>query len=72
MPNSAIAAGSQKNTLLVIANGSDFKLFINGVFVGELQDSTYIGGEVGFDAGTTPSVNRAEASFSNFKVYQVS
>ncbi len=71
-PNSAIAAGSQKNTLLVIANGSDFKLFINGVFGGELQDSTYIGGEVGFDAGTTPSVNRAEASFSNFKVYQVS
>src|SRR5260221_594654 len=71
-PNSAIAAGSQKNTLLVIANGSDFKLFINGVFVGELQDSTYSGGEVGFDAGTTPSVDRAEASFSNFKVYQVS
>lgn len=70
--SSAIAAGSQKNTLLVIANGSDFKLFINGVFVGELQDSTYTGGEVGFDAGTTPSVNRAEASFSNFKVYQVS
>ena len=70
--SSAIAPGRQKNTLLVIANGGDFKLYINGEFVGEQQDSTYTGGAVGFDAGTTPSVDSAEASFSNFKVYQVS
>jgi len=70
--SSAIAPGRQKNTLLVIANGGDFKLYINGEFVGEHQDSTYTGGAVGFDAGTTPSVDSAEASFSNFKVYQVS
>ncbi len=56
----------------MIANGGDFKLYINGEFVGEHQDSTYTGGAVGFDAGTTPSVDSAEASFSNFKVYQVS
>jgi eukaryotic-like serine/threonine-protein kinase len=70
--SSAIAPGRQKNTLLVIANGGDFKLYINGEFVGEQQDSTYTGGAVGFDAGTTLSVDSAEASFSNFKVYQVS
>ena len=70
--SSAIAPGRQKNTLLVIANGGDFKLYINGEFVGEQQDSTYTGGAVGFDTGTTPSVDSAEASFSNFKVYQVS
>ena len=70
--NSAIARDKQKNTLLVIAKGSDFKLFINDDFVGEVQDSTYTGGQVGFAAGTLPSVNSAEASFSNFKAFQVS
>ncbi len=68
----AITPGKQKNTLLVIANGNDFKLFINGTFVGEHQDSTYTGGEVGFAAGTNSPVNSGEASFANFKVYAVS
>jgi serine/threonine protein kinase len=70
--SSAIAPGKQKNTLLVIANGSNFKLFINGAFVGEQQDSTYTGGAVGFAAGTDSPVNNGEASFANFKVFQVS
>ncbi len=70
--SSAIAPGKQKNTLLVIANGSDFKLFINGTFVGEQQDSTYTGGSVGFAAGTDSQLNSGEASFANFKVFQVS
>lgn len=68
----AIAPGKKKNTLLVIANGSDFKLFINGIFVGEQQDNSYIGGQVGFASGTLLSVNAAEASFSNFKEYSIS
>ncbi|HEX9135128.1 MAG TPA: protein kinase, partial [Ktedonobacteraceae bacterium] len=68
----AIAPGKRKNTLLVIANGSDFKLFINGTFVGEQQDSSYTGGQVGFGVGTLPSVNTGEASFSNFKEYSIS
>ncbi len=67
----AIAPGKRKNTLLVIANGSDFKLFINGNFVGEQQDSSYTGGQVGFGVGTLPSVNSGEASFSNFKEYSI-
>jgi serine/threonine protein kinase len=70
--SSTIAPGKQKNTLLVIANGSDFKLFINGTFVGENQDSTYTGGAVGFAAGTGFQVNSGEASFANFKVFQAS
>ncbi len=70
--SSAIAPDNQKNTLLVIAKGNDFKLFINGAFVGEHQDSTYTGGGVGFAAGTNSPVNSGEASFANFKVYAVS
>jgi len=70
--SNAIALGNQKNTLLVIANGSDFKLFINNVFVGEQQDSTYSSGQVGFVIGTLPSETSGEASFAHFKVYMVS
>jgi serine/threonine protein kinase len=70
--SAAIAAGKQKNTLLVIANGSNFKLFINDIFVGEQQDSTYTAGQVGFVTGTQSSTSSGEASFANFKVFQVS
>jgi len=70
--SSAIAPGKRKNTLLVIATSGDMKLFINGVFVAEQQDSTYTGGQVGFEVGTLPSVKSGEASFTNFKVFQVS
>jgi serine/threonine protein kinase len=70
--SSTIAPGKQKNTLLVIANGSDFKLFINGSFVGEHQDSTYTGGAVGFAAGTGFQASSGEASFANFKVFRAS
>jgi hypothetical protein len=69
--SNAIVPGKRKNTLLVIANGSDFKLYINGVFVGEQQDSNYASGQVGFSVETFPSVNAGEASFSNFKVFSV-
>jgi hypothetical protein len=68
----AIAPGKRKNTFLVIASGSDFKLFINGVYVGEQQDSNYASGQIGFSVETLPSVNSGEASFSNFKVFSVS
>lgn len=67
-----VASGGQKNTLLVIASGSDFRLFINGTFVGEVQDSTYGSGQIGFVAGSAASDNRAEASFSNLSAFQVS
>jgi hypothetical protein len=56
----------------VIANGSNFDLFINGVLVGEYQDSSYANGQVGFSVETYSTVKAGEASFSNFKVFSVS
>jgi len=70
--SNAILPGKRKNTLLVIANGSKFDLFINSVFVGEYQDSSYASGQVGFSVETYSTVKAGEASFSNFKVYSVS
>ncbi len=59
------------NTLTVIANGSDFKFYINGTFVGESHDATYTSGQVGFVAGTLASTSSAEGSFSNLKIYTI-
>ncbi|HYT37092.1 MAG TPA: family 16 glycoside hydrolase, partial [Ktedonobacteraceae bacterium] len=70
--SNAILPGKRKNTLLVIANGSNFDLFINGVFVGEHQDSSYANGQVGFSVETYSTAKAGEASFSNFKVFSVS
>jgi serine/threonine protein kinase len=65
-----IAPRGKKNTLLVIASGDDFKLFINGTFVGETHDATFANGQVAFVAGTLASINRGEASFANLKVFK--
>jgi len=70
--SNAILPGKRKNTLFVIANGRNFDLFINGVFVGEYQDSNYASGQVGFSVETFSTVKAGEASFSNFNVYSVS
>lgn len=70
--SSAIAPGNATNNLTVIAHGSDFKLYINGTFVGESQDGTYSSGQIGFVAGTLPTSSSAEASFANLKVYKIS
>ena len=70
--SNAILPGKRKNTLLVIANGSNFDLFINGTYVGNYQDSTYTNGQIGFSVETLSTVNSGEASFSNLKVYSVS
>ncbi|HZU67759.1 MAG TPA: protein kinase [Ktedonobacteraceae bacterium] len=67
--SNAIAPGGQKNTLLIIASGSDFKLFINGTFVGEAHDTTYTSGQMGFVAGTLSPDTSGEASFANLSVY---
>ncbi len=68
---SAIAPGGQKNRLLVIAKGSDFKLFINNVFVGEVHDNTYASGQFGLVVGTPASTTNGDASFSHLKVFKV-
>lgn len=67
----AIKTGGQKNTLVVIANGNDFKLYINGVFVGEKQDSTYSSGQVAFVTGTLAPTVSGEGSFANLKIFKI-
>jgi hypothetical protein len=69
--SSAIVSGGGENTLLVIASGDDFKLFINNIFVGEVHDSAFASGQIGFAAGTLVSTNSAEGSFSNLRVFKV-
>ena len=66
----AIATVGQKNTLLVIASGDDFKLFINRVFVGEAHDGVLTSGQLGFATGTLASTNSGRASFTNLKVFK--
>jgi serine/threonine protein kinase len=68
--SSAILAMGQKNTLLLIANGTDFKLYINGTFVGETQDSTYSRGQIALATGTSGLVTTGQAIFSNLKLFK--
>src|SRR5579883_1508021 len=66
--SSAIQGAGGKNTLLVIASGSHFQLFINGTFVGEASDGTFASGQLGVAAGTL-TANSGDASFTNLRVY---
>lgn len=68
--SSAIHTGAA-NTLMVIATGSNFLLFINGVYVNQINDSTYSSGQMSLVAGTFESATSADASFSNLNVYPV-
>ena len=70
--STAIKPGSATNTLLMIARGGDFLLYINGTFLQEVKDSHYSTGSIGFDAGTLPALSSANASFSNLTVYPLS
>ena len=68
--SNVIQGASSKNTLLVIANASDFQLFINGTLVGEIHDSTFTSGQVGVAAGTL-STSSGNANFANLRVFAV-
>jgi serine/threonine protein kinase len=70
--SSAILPGGLPNTLLVIANGANFKLYINGTLVGETTDSTYASGQLALAAGTLAPLHGGEGSFTNFKLFKVS
>lgn len=67
--SSAIHSKGNTNTLLVIVDGSDFKLFVNGEFVAETHDSTFSNGLLGVAVGTTSSTS-GEASFDSLNIYQ--
>lgn len=69
--SSAIKEAGSQNTLLVLASGSDFQLFVNGVLVGRVHDSTFASGQLGVVAGTGRSSLSGNASFTNLRVYKV-
>ena len=69
---SNLVALNSKNTLLIIARGADFNLYLNGSFLKEVQDNTFSSGQIALVAGTYPSINNADASFSNINVYPLS
>ena len=68
---SAAIVTSGINTLTVIANGSDFKLYTNGAFVGESNDDSYASGQLGFATGTLASTSSGEGSFANLKIFAI-
>jgi len=68
--SAAIVASNQKNTLLAVANGDDFKLYINGILVGEQRDSTYTQGQFGFVVGTLAPAGHGEGSFSDLELFE--
>ena len=70
--SSAIAPVGQKNTLSIIANGSTFRLYVNGTAIGGLlQDTNYSVGGLALVAGTTAPATYGEAGFSNLKIYKI-
>ncbi len=66
--STAVAPVGQKNTLLVISNGSSFQLFINNIAVGKVTDNNYSNGQTALACGTVDTTT-GEASFANFRVY---
>jgi hypothetical protein len=64
----AVHGLNQVNHLLVIAKGNILKFFINGVFVGEAQDSVVPGpGIIGMSLEYAPN---SAARYANLAVYQ--
>lgn len=67
--SSAIKGPGQTNTLLLVARGNFFQVFVNGTLVGEAQDSTTLSGHIGM--AVSYETQSAEAFFSNVIVYPV-
>jgi hypothetical protein len=60
----------QTNVLLALAQKNTISLYMNGIFVYQLQDSTSSSGFIGFNEGTDASTQSGNASFTHLKVYQ--
>jgi serine/threonine protein kinase len=67
--NSAIHIRGNSNVLLVIAQGNDFKLYVNNTFVGETHDNSRADGKLGVIVSTNSS-NRSEATFIDLSIYR--
>ena len=59
----------QFNLITVVAQGSNFYLYVNGQFVINVNDTNYTSGQFGMVAGDT--TNATEVAFSNLKIWQV-
>jgi hypothetical protein len=68
--NTVIHPVGQKNTLLVLAKGSDFQFLINGVFVAETHDSSLASGGIGFCLDVFSGQHNA-AKYSHLVVYSL-
>ena len=69
--SSALKQGNNvTNTLLAVAQGGKLLFYANGVFLTEVDDSTYTSGVIAFLATTTDT--NADVVYSNLKVYQLS
>lgn len=67
IPNPPI---QKKNVLLVIAQRSSITLYMNGIFIHHLQDSTSASGWIAFGVEVTSTSQSGDASFSDLKVYR--
>jgi hypothetical protein len=65
--SSAIKQGAQTNHLKVVAVGPSMKYYVNDQLLGEVQDSRFSKGTVGFIAGTVGEGN-LRVSFDNLKL----
>jgi serine/threonine protein kinase len=69
--SSALTKGFHvKNTLEVIAQGSNLKLYANGIFLTALQDTSFNGGNLGFLANVNAQNPNADVVYTNLDVYQ--
>jgi hypothetical protein len=65
----AIRQGRETNHIRVDCVGSTLRLYVNGVFIDEVQDGDPVSGDVGLLAGTY-EIDRTEIEFDNFTVRQ--
>jgi len=67
--SSAIKQGAQTNRLKVVAVGGNMKYYVNDQLLGEVQDTRFTTGTVGFFAGTLKE-GGVQVSFDNLKISQ--
>jgi len=65
--SSAIKQGNQTNRLKVVAVGPSMKYYVNDQILGEVQDSRFTQGTVGFFAGSVDDGN-VQIAFDNLRV----
>lgn len=65
--SSAINQGAQLNRLKVVAVGSSMKYYVNDQLLGEVQDSRFTTGTLGFFVGSVEE-GEVRIAFDNFKI----